>query len=1416
VHKRLIKKLFAAVLCVAMVFNINIFTASAAESIKVNNVYTNVQKLTMATGTKKQITTYTEPEDATNQKMRFTSSSNKVAKVTQSGVVTAVAPGTATITVTARDGSKASEKITVNVLKNLVIDKSKLDSDGEVIVLDEDYGNVTIDNSVGSADIYLSGVKIKNKLSLEKGNYNVYLYESNANTVEVVESTSEIKSFAMNSNTGIPGLFVYNNSEVNGVNATTGLNFAQDDTSAVNTLTYEYSGDADLDLNLDGFLGNIVINVTGKGSINYNATGCNIQNVTVTGSNNSGSVQFSNAAESLIANLTVGGSANVNLQVPATTLNISNDAVGSRVTVGAPVTTLNNNGSNTNLSIGAPITTLISAGQGGNIQVQNGGKVEEKELSTGTAIKDNTPSGGAIGGTIGGLPAAPGKVTIEAGAEYFNEDFEDGYISNIGMRGNVAISIVDDGTGNKALLVSGRTQTYQGAAVGLAPFTVAATNKHVTVSFTADVMYTDGPATATMGATVESGGYSSVASATVSKGVWTTISGTYLVNGSTPLLYIELDNTNNYYVDNVRVTLQTVTDLVPVESITMDKATALLGVSETTKLTATVLPTNAESRSVTWFSSDPAVASVDSTGLVKALKGGTTTITARSNYGGMEAKTVVTVDPSIKVYAISMNKEVVVLTQLGTTQLTATSTLNTAPFASTITWDSSDDAVATVSSTGLVTAVANGTAFITASFTVNENGVAMTLGNNTRIVVDTQAKYVNTYDDPAGAIGFSQMGNASLSYEDGHVKASGRTAGYEGGSLSTGEYNGKEIRITADVKHGSGSPTNVKITYNAGSTYKTVIDSGNIPVGEWATITGTIIVDNASSKVYFESNNATCDLYYDNVIISEVVWAPTPISSVTLNKDTLTLNAGLEETLVGTIAPVKVTTSKVLNWSSSDTNVATVDSTGKVTAKAPGSAIITVKTTIDGVSTVAYEDTCTVTVTAAVPKPADPIVEDFEGMTVGTTLTWLSYGGADVATVIVDPNDPNNQLLEVKPSNYNCAPIIKLTIPTGNTLYDYSKISYKAVWLQGAVGWKPFRVEADSKLTGQINDDNRLIASFDKASGATTTLQANELTLSGKKSELAGNFELSLGISCPADDKGVPTIYYLDDITLIPKTPKPSTPVETVIMESGFEDQVLVNNSSSNFATSTAAARTGNHSLLVSNSDADYKGPEFTLSTDGTYTVTAYVKTVSGSAIDYAFMNTSTYDEYSSRKANSDTAWTQIQGTVAVSGSPVTLRICAKSASATNVISYYIDDFSVTDSGNAVVMKSGFEDITMANNSGASFSIASTDKRTGNNSLFVNAADQNWRAPEFTISAAGTYTVSAYVKSANGSQEFSFMNSSTYDSYSSTKTNDGSGWTLITGTVVVPSGGSTIRIRCITASSTNTVSYYIDDFKVVQ
>ena len=56
-----------------------------------------------------------------------------------------------------------------------------------------------------------------------------------------------------------------------------------------------------------------------------------------------------------------------------------------------------------------------------------------------------------------------------------------------------------------------------------------------------------------------------------------------------------------------------------------------------------------------------------------------------------------------------------------------------------------------------------------------------------------------------------------------------------------------------------------------------------------------------------------------------------PVSGVTLNKTSLTLNIGANETLTATVAPADATNKKV-TWKSSDAAVATVDANGKVTA----------------------------------------------------------------------------------------------------------------------------------------------------------------------------------------------------------------------------------------------------------------------------------------------------------------------------------------------------------------------------------------------------------------------------------------------------------------------------------------------------
>ena len=83
------------------------------------------------------------------------------------------------------------------------------------------------------------------------------------------------------------------------------------------------------------------------------------------------------------------------------------------------------------------------------------------------------------------------------------------------------------------------------------------------------------------------------------------------------------------------------------------------------------------------------------------------------------------------------------------------------------------------------------------------------------------------------------------------------------------------------------------------------------------------------------------------------------VTGVSLNKNSTSLVVGDTESLTATVSPSNAT-NKSVTWSSSKTSVATVSSSGVVTAKSAGSATITA-TTVDG----SYKATCSVTVTAA-------------------------------------------------------------------------------------------------------------------------------------------------------------------------------------------------------------------------------------------------------------------------------------------------------------------------------------------------------------------------------------------------------------------------------------------------------------------
>lgn len=74
-----------------------------------------------------------------------------------------------------------------------------------------------------------------------------------------------------------------------------------------------------------------------------------------------------------------------------------------------------------------------------------------------------------------------------------------------------------------------------------------------------------------------------------------------------------------------------VTVTTNVEGITLDKTEGVLTVGNTVTVTATVTPDTATNASVTWTSSDEAIATVDSEGKITAVAPGTATITAVSD-----------------------------------------------------------------------------------------------------------------------------------------------------------------------------------------------------------------------------------------------------------------------------------------------------------------------------------------------------------------------------------------------------------------------------------------------------------------------------------------------------------------------------------------------------------------------------------------------------------------------------------------------------------------------------------------------------------------------------------------------------------------------------------------------------------------
>ena len=119
-------------------------TASCQVTVKariypVESISLNKSAITLTEGDSETLTATIKPDNATNKKYSWKSSDSAVASVSADGKVTAIKPGSATITVTTEDGGKtASCQVTVKAKPELTVAKTSYEVDypGEIISLE--------------------------------------------------------------------------------------------------------------------------------------------------------------------------------------------------------------------------------------------------------------------------------------------------------------------------------------------------------------------------------------------------------------------------------------------------------------------------------------------------------------------------------------------------------------------------------------------------------------------------------------------------------------------------------------------------------------------------------------------------------------------------------------------------------------------------------------------------------------------------------------------------------------------------------------------------------------------------------------------------------------------------------------------------------------------------------------------------------------------------------------------------------------------------------------------------------------------------------------------------------------------------------------------------------------------------------
>ncbi len=844
--------------------------------------------LEMRVGDVKTIKVSVEPATTTDKSVTFVSSKPAIASVDANGKVTALALGTTTITITAKSG--VSAQLTVNVVAtsaaSISLNKTSatLKATESVDLIATVLPATTTDKSVTwkSADNTIATVDANGKVTavaVGKTTITATAASGVSATCEVTVIETPAGSIVIDKDAlGITG----DNLEMRVGDVKTIKVTVEPTTTTDKSVTFVSSTPSVASVDADGkvtalALGTTTITITAKSGVSAQIT----VNVIAT---SAASISLNKTSAILKASETVDLIATV---LPATTT----DKSVTWKSANNAIATVDANGKVTAVAVGK--TTITATAASG---ISATCEVTVIETPAGSIVIDKD----ALGITGDNLEMRIGEIkTIKVSVEPATTT--DKSVTFVSSKPSVA-SV--DANGKVTALALGTTTititaksgvsaqlTVNVVATSAASISLNKTSATLKATETVDLIATVLPATTTDKSVTWKSANNAIA--------------TVDANGKVTAVAVGKTTITATAASGVSATCEVTVIETPAGSIVIDKdALGITGdnlemrIGDVKTIKVTVEPATTTDKSVTFVSSNPAVASVDANGKVTALAIGTTTITITAK-SGVSAKITVTVK-AVEANYIGLNTLSVTLKATESTTLIAT-VLPENTTDKSVTWKSADNTIATVDANGKVTAVAVGKTTITATAA---SGVSATCE-------------VTVIETPAGNIVIDKD-----------------ALGITGDNLEMRVGDVKTIKVSVEP----ATTTDKSVTFVSSKPAIASVDAnGKVTALALGTTTITITAKSGVSA---------------QITVNVIA---TPAASISLNKSSATLKAAETVDLIATVLP-ETTTDKSVTWTSADNTIATVDANGKVTAVAVG------KTTITATAASGVSATCEITV----------------------------------------------------------------------------------------------------------------------------------------------------------------------------------------------------------------------------------------------------------------------------------------------------------------------------------------------------------------------------------------------------------------------------------------------------------------------